>query len=94
MIILTNFKNYYNSQIAYNEMFQGLKRRKEKDKNHKYIFSFIYKNMPQSTVTPFIIYYLTFKWIVVYLLYFHVKVVSQNGFCKMRLISIIFIIKK
>ncbi|ORX55415.1 hypothetical protein BCR36DRAFT_347238 [Piromyces finnis] len=86
LIILTNFKNYYNSQTAYIEIFQSTRRKKEKGR--KYLFSYIYKNMPQTKITPIFIYYLIIKWLIVYVSYFFNDGISQIGFCRMSKIHI------
>jgi len=85
LIILTNFKNYYNSQIAYIEMFENFNKKK-KEKTNRFLFKYIYRNMPQTKVSPFFVYYLLAKWMLVYFLYFSNDMIQQNGFCKISII--------
>ncbi|ORX82936.1 hypothetical protein BCR32DRAFT_292326 [Anaeromyces robustus] len=88
MIILTNFKNYYNSQVAYSEMFRDMTNTNNNTKKQIYIFKFIYKNMPHSKIAPIFIFYLIVKWLIVYMLYFLNSLVSQIGYCRLGLIHI------
>jgi len=91
MIILTNIKNYYNSQIAYLEIFQN-KNRKKNENTNKFIFGFLYQHIQKAQISPYFVYYLCLKWLYIYVLYFSNPIIQQKGFCKLTYELLIFII--
>eukprot|EP00833_Pecoramyces_ruminatium_P008846 jgi/Orpsp1_1/1182878/evm.model.c7180000083021.1 len=62
-------------------------RRTEKYRS-KFLFRYIYENMPQTRVATFFVYYLCVKWIYVYVLYFVDSSVRQEGFCTIKIIHL------
>ena len=65
-------------------MFEKFSKKKKEEKTNRFVFKFLYQNMPQSKISPFFVYYLFAKWMLVYFLYFSNEMIQQKGFCKIR----------